>query len=258
MDSIQVDSLKRRRIEEGEEDKVSQRMAIVSARSNTTSNEIQTEQWSQQQHRDFIEAIYEAGLRNASPSVIMEEMTLSHAAITSERVKSHLQKYRNNKDKSKEQFLAEYDNFLQKALTVGVASGLNNNERLTPNALLQMLGHENAIGGDLPALLTYAALHDDGLTTPSLSNPPPTSFPLQLMPTCPPDLSIESIKHGSQEFTNFFSKQDGTKIPFPVLSEDERKSPLGVSIGHVMALFCSVTQQLVAERSSKEEPVTDI
>ena len=52
-------------------------------------------------HRMFVAAIYKAGIKHASPSVIMENMTLSHKAITSERVKSHLQKYRNNEKNRK-------------------------------------------------------------------------------------------------------------------------------------------------------------
>lgn len=220
----------------------------------------QAGEWNEKQHRAFVAAVFEAGLKHASPSVIMEQMTLSMAAITSERVKSHLQKYRNNKEKNKAQFMEEYDTFLSKALTVGTAGGKVNKASgskatfLSPEALLQMLGTEGIIGGDLPALLTYAVMHDDGLSEhvrdasaerSSVTHP----FSIQSVGPNQPHLSIDAIKSGSQEFTSFMSKQEGTKIPFPVLSEEERSSPLGVSIGHVMALFCSLTQQIVAERA---------
>ena len=224
-------------------------------------------EWNEQLHRAFVGAVFETGLKHASPSVIMEQMTLSMASITSERVKSHLQKYRNNKEKNKAQFMEEYDSFLQKALTVGNAGGKLNRPNgggstsfLTPDALVQMLGAESIIGGDLPALLTYAVMHDEGLPEP---HQPPSgssailSYPsLALGTNNPPNLSIDAIRTGSQEFTSYMSKQDGTKIPFPVLSEEERRSPLGVSIGHVMALFCSLTQQIVAERSKRGEDET--
>jgi SHAQKYF class myb-like DNA-binding protein len=221
-------------------------------------------EWNEHLHRSFVAAVFETGLKHASPSVIMEQMTLSMAAITSERVKSHLQKYRNNKEKNKAQFMEEYDGFMQKALTVGTAGGKvsrsnggANTSFLTPEALVRMLGAESIIGGDLPALLTYAVMHDDGLPEPHQSSSQMASsiltYPPQPNGLSPPNLSINAIKSGSQEFTSYMSKQDGTKIPFPVLSEEERRSPLGESICHVMALFCSLTQQIVAERAKQGE-----
>jgi SHAQKYF class myb-like DNA-binding protein len=247
---------RRLREDSGEDEEALKRPAHESNRSvpltDQQSSEDQPQHWNEQLHRAFIQGVFETGLKNASPSVIMEQMTLSHSAITSERVKSHLQKYRNNKDKNKEQFLAEYDNFMQKALTVGAAGGANSMSYLSPDALLKLLGSDNMIGGDLPALLTYSVMHDDGQ---SVVKPLPIYGESdQSQSTSRQHLSIESVRNGSQEFTNYISEQEGTKIPFPVLSEDERNSPLGASIGHVMALFCSITQQLVAERASQELP----
>ncbi|GKY95306.1 hypothetical protein MPSEU_000492400 [Mayamaea pseudoterrestris] len=221
----------------------------------------QSGDWNEHLHRAFVAAVFETGLKHASPSVIMEQMTLSMAAITSERVKSHLQKYRNNKDKNKAQFMDEYDSFLQKALTVGTAGGKVNQSStgdgasfLTPEALVQMLGADSIVGGDLPALLTYAVMYSDGLSerhqAPNEGSLSSSQHQLQGL-SAQPHLPFDAIKTGSQEYTNYMSKQEGTKIPFPVLSEEERNSPLGCSIGHVMALFCSLTQQIVAERAKR-------
>jgi SHAQKYF class myb-like DNA-binding protein len=234
-----MEHAKRRLSEDSGEDGVvlkrpaheSNRSVVPVPLTDQQSSEDQPQHWNEQLHRAFIQGVFETGLKNASPSVIMEQMTLSHSAITSERVKSHLQKYRNNKDKNKEQFLAEYDNFMQKALTVGAAGGANSMSYLSPDALLKLLGSDNMIGGDLPALLTYSVMHDDGQ---SVVKPLPIYGESdQSQSTSRQHLSIESVRNGSQEFTNYISEQEGTKIPFPVLSEDERNSPLGASIGHV-------------------------
>ena len=103
------------------------------------------ELWTEEMHRNFVMAIYDTGVAQSSPSVILENMdqhptdgTAAAAAassLTSERVKSHLQKYRKNKDKSKEEFLKEYDSFLRKAVTVGGASGI-----MPPAAMIEMVG----------------------------------------------------------------------------------------------------------------------
>jgi len=92
---------------------------------NATINNAPTagedEKWSQELHRLFVAAIHDAGLSQSSPSVLMENMTSRPESLTSERVKSHLQKYRKNKEKSRAEFLGDYDSFMRKAMTVGSA-----------------------------------------------------------------------------------------------------------------------------------------
>ena len=68
------------------------------------------------------------------------------ASLTSERVKSHLQKYRKNKEKSKEEFLQDYDSFMRKAVTVGSAGscvgGVNGGAShviMPPAAMMEMV-----------------------------------------------------------------------------------------------------------------------
>jgi len=65
--------------------------------------------WTFEQHREFAVAIFESGLKNCSPSIIMENMRKKPTYITRERTKSHLQKYRQTKERSKRQFLKDYD-----------------------------------------------------------------------------------------------------------------------------------------------------
>jgi len=62
--------------------------------------------WSVALHREFAAAVYEVGMSRSSPSIILQNMQTTDEMITSERVKSHLQKYRRKQPKGKEDFLA--------------------------------------------------------------------------------------------------------------------------------------------------------
>jgi SHAQKYF class myb-like DNA-binding protein len=67
--------------------------------------------WPDELHRDFVAAVFEVGLKHSSPSSIMEHMK-QNPEVTSERVKSHLQKYRLNRQKSRNEFMTSYDRAL--------------------------------------------------------------------------------------------------------------------------------------------------
>jgi SHAQKYF class myb-like DNA-binding protein len=188
--------------------------------------------WTERAHRDFVSAIFDIGLKQASPSVIMENMMQENEAVTSERVKSHLQKYRKNKDKSKAEFLAEYDGWLQKALTLGAAGG-----RLAPaEKVADLMSQETILGGNAPAFLTYMIMAEEDQDDQSGDN----------------SQSADPLTASSQQVSKYLT---GTRIPFPVLTEEERKSPLGASMCHVLALFYSMTHHLANEREFKtDEP----
>jgi SHAQKYF class myb-like DNA-binding protein len=180
--------------------------------------------WTESTHRKFVETIYDIGVTNASPAVILENMTEHHQAVTSERVKSHLQKYRKNRTKSKQEFIDEYNSWIQKALTVGAAGS---SELASPLAIVNMMGTGKMQGGDLAAFLSYSAMFDENCELYGQSD-------------------IPRIR--SSEFTNYVR---GTHVPFPALTEEERKSPLGISISHVISLFYSMTQLLMQERQTR-------
>eukprot|EP00537_Pseudo-nitzschia_pungens_P003280 CAMPEP_0172363250 /NCGR_PEP_ID=MMETSP1060-20121228/6667_1 /TAXON_ID=37318 /ORGANISM="Pseudo-nitzschia pungens, Strain cf. cingulata" /LENGTH=247 /DNA_ID=CAMNT_0013085959 /DNA_START=51 /DNA_END=791 /DNA_ORIENTATION=+ len=79
------------------------------------NNDKKSDEWTEEQHREFVASIFDIGLKNASPAVILENMTQKVESITSERVKSKLQKYRSekNREKSREEFMDEYCQFLE-------------------------------------------------------------------------------------------------------------------------------------------------
>lgn len=199
---------------------------VGDSKRSKTNDDTRMEAWPEATHRLFVETIYDIGVKNASPSVILESMTANHNAVTSERVKSHLQKYRNNRKKSKQEFLAEYDSWMQKALTVGAAS---TNELVSPRTIVSMVGSDGLLGGELAAFLAYTAMFEESCEINGHPQP-------------------AEVRTG--ELPKYLT---GARVPFPILSEEERKSPLGISISHVISLFYSMTTFLMQEREMKKQ-----
>lgn len=79
--------------------------------------------WPEELHRDFVSAIFDVGLKHSSPATILEHMP-PHEQINAERIKSHLQKYRLHRVKSKKEFMSSYEASLQGFKgTASLASG---------------------------------------------------------------------------------------------------------------------------------------
>jgi hypothetical protein len=164
--------------------------------------------WTQETHRCLVDAIYEVGISHASPSVIMEHMTFptitttegengaerrfDSRTVTSERLKSHLQKYRKNRDKSKVEFQAEYDQWVEQALSIvgGISAAARTSLATTPAAVIEMMllqdeasksptsrrlsatsttattrarksESRQLLGGELPAYLTFCVMLEE-------------------------------------------------------------------------------------------------
>jgi hypothetical protein len=159
--------------------------------------------WDDTVQRFFVEALFEIGITQASPSVLMEHMNFSGdrkpafsvadfyeptiaEEVNSERVKSHLQKYRKNAAKSLSEFFLEYDRWMEFAtktssddkvppepkrgevgrpLTLG-PGGL---AHCFPDLCQKMIkdngiGRQNVLrGGDLAAFLSFATMREDKL-----------------------------------------------------------------------------------------------
>jgi hypothetical protein len=179
--------------------------------------------WDDSVHRLFVEALFEIGLDQASPSVLMEHMNLLSGGdninnkkhsfsgtadrrrrseqqqpapmiavdeVNSERVKSHLQKFRKNKAKSLGDFFDEYDRWMELAIVEptaaastgkGYPGGGPRRDAASSAAGLyygdfaeickKMIKDDNVIvnrqnllrGGDLAAFLSFATMRDDKL-----------------------------------------------------------------------------------------------
>jgi SHAQKYF class myb-like DNA-binding protein len=175
--------------------------------------------WPEDLHRDFVSAIFDVGLKHSSPSTILEHMP-KNDQITTERIKSHLQKYRMHRAKSKKEFATCYEHSLTKLK----ASGLN--------------GVKSLSAGEVPAHLVYTAMHDGNSSSPVKSasmDKASTSAPAMNEPSKPaPPAPV---------------RQPSDVLMLPQLTEAEKASPIGASMGYLMGLFFSLKQQLVVQRS---------
>lgn len=220
--------------------------------------------WSEEQHKNFVSSIFEIGLKTASPAIILENMTQRKEMITSDRVKSKLQKYRSkkNKEKSKQEFIRNYCEFLQRVKSIqatartgacighrhlGVVDGVLFDpilSKLLEDINGETPGHRNILsGGDIAGYLAYSVMEDykktkniEGKSIVN-GNTSATVRPINL------------LRKGAKEFVE---NNAGCAIHFPVLTNVEKKSPLGIAMTFIAGLFLTMSQQLTEERKRAE------
>lgn len=159
--------------------------------------------WPDELHRDFVSAVFDVGLKHSSPSSILEQMA-PHEQITTERIKSHLQKYRLHRQKSKKEFMSSYD-----------------------STLVKMKAGEEDLADPLSFNCGEVAAH----------------------------LTVSTITEKEVVGVDPGSLVQGGILQLPQLTEQEKRSPVGASLGYLMGLFFSLKQQLHAQRGIQESAV---
>jgi SHAQKYF class myb-like DNA-binding protein len=178
--------------------------------------------WPDELHRDFVAAVFEVGLKHSSPSAIMEHMK-QNPDVTSERVKSHLQKYRLNRQKSRNEFMTSYDRALD---------GFQNNPHDFDDG-----GDHSFSCGEVAALLTHSIQVEgnEGSQSSKGSNRGAEQPPTQGQSGPSPQDS------------------DGVAtIHLPLLSEEESRSPLGQTFGYLVGMFHTLSMELEMKRRPYE------
>jgi len=173
--------------------------------------------WPDELHRDFVSAIFDVGLKHSSPSTILEHMP-AHEQITSERIKSHLQKYRLHRTKSKKDFMGSYHASLNKFQNDGINRKLSLSE------------------GQVAAHLSYSTTTNAYTTGSKASGKQ--------------EKEVEIISDAKPQ-QQMKQKDQDTELILPDLTEEEKKSPIGTSLGYLMGLFFSLRQQLMAQRATQ-------
>ena len=72
--------------------------------------------WTEELHTGFIAALFDYGVRNATPKTLFDLMQPCDPSMTSDHIKSHLQKYRANSKAGRDMFLEEYKLALEDAV----------------------------------------------------------------------------------------------------------------------------------------------
>ena len=227
--------------------------------------------WNEEQHKNFVSSIFEIGLKNASPAIVLENMTQKNVEtmITSERVKSKLQKYRSNKnkEKSKQEFMTNYDQFLQRIKSIQAATAANGGGRpggtstssdSVLSKLLEDIGSSNSdnnkqllFGGDVAGYLTYSVMKEnkeqsnknciEGQSSTNNNGSSSTSS-AAVLPT-------NVLRKGAREYVDNYA---GCAMQFPILTEIEKKSSLGIAMTFIAGLFLTMSQHLTRERARAE------
>lgn len=182
--------------------------------------------WTEDTHRAFVSAVYHVGMKHASPAIILENMHTRPISITSERVKSHLQKYRLNRNKGKEEFMSGYDNWMTKAITLSNKSESSRNITAQPSFILDMMSSTLPVPGDIAAFLSYSVMMESKKGADSGKT----------------KSKVESQNaEVDDDYVQYFT---GASITFPQLSEEEKLSTLGKGLCYVMALFVNMSEHL--------------
>jgi len=222
--------------------------------------------WNEEQHKHFVSSIFQIGLKNSSPAIILENMTQKAEMITSERVKSKLQKYRSskNKEKSKQEFTKSYCDFLQRIKSIQAATrpgaGFHHHHHRvvdgTPSdpilsKLLEDMGRNrrnpgnknNLLGGDVAGYLTYSVMKENK----QIKNVEGQSSANGNASTAV--LTTNVLRKGAREYVENYA---GCAIQFPILTKIEKKSSLGIAMTFIAGLFLTMSQHLTRERARAE------
>ena len=178
--------------------------------------------WTPEMHRSFVQAIFLLGMNRASPNVITQNMVSHPESLTAERIKSHLQKFRKNKTKSTQEFLAEYDAYVSQRLAERQMGARWN--PVNPTRPL--------VGGEAAAHLSVATIAETNAHFASSAIEEATAYPFMGMSAA------------------------GVQLPYPPLSAVEAASPIGKALHHVMGLMQAMTDQLHAIRQQRQQLAT--
>ncbi len=224
-----------------------------------------TQAWTQEQHSDFVAAIFEIGLKHASPAVILENMNRKVETITSERVKSKLQKYRSskNKEKSKNEFMEQYSDCLQKIQAIEETTNTTAMSDTGADPVLLRFLEQSACknntdpcslflsGGDVAGYLTHCVWKENKLNHASSGSSANVATKAldEASITINSVLPTNVLRKGARDYVDNYA---GCPMQFPVLTETEKKSSLGVAIAFVAGLFLTMSQHLTRERARAE------
>ena len=204
--------------------------------SSNTNSPLQDEK----EHRSIVSAIFNIGLQHSSPLSLFDTMSekCQHQlpeGLNLERIKSKLQKYRNKREQSKEEFMTLYDqtmDYFLRAKTISFSKQMEQGEgeqggkaRKTKNKNHKIVQRqpcmESLNASEIAAFLSFSILKEEGKCTVPLSN------------ECCNDL--ESISPSS--ILNSVNYEGHGALIMPELTEVEKNSPIGRAFDNFMLLF---------------------
>ena len=212
--------------------------------------------WTAAQHRDFVAAIYEAGLHSSSPVVILQNMQPTHETITTERVKSHLQKYRRNRSKAKAKFMAAYDKWMAKAISLTtdlnrpLGSNVEDLHARNPAALSELrelMNPANHSLGETAAYLGFLVMLQEkrrkAVERAGWASLPPVDN----------ETKRNNVPETIAAANNLvlLSHLDYESVSYPQLTREEMDSPLGQGLEYTRQLMSTINSHLDSQRQQQ-------
>jgi SHAQKYF class myb-like DNA-binding protein len=223
-----------------------------SATGDTTTTDASTmllkqpqSSWTSDQHKAFVTAIFEIGMKNCSPSIIMENMRKQPRYITRERTKSHLQKYRQTKERSRNEFLKDYDAFFKSTeqAKIDLVTTQKKSSSSSPapdqdqfNNIDIKNQQQNTTKEPIPKAVLTAAL--DGKKPSKLLGGRAAAL-----------LSYSVLNNFSTDYGPDQLQYKAAKLQeFPIMTEEEKRTSVGSSLLQVKSLLDNMTDALLKSR----------
>lgn len=210
--------------------------------------------WDPTTHRQFVEAIFASGMQESSPSVIIENMKSKDENITSERVKSRLQKFRTNKEKSVSEFMATYDDAMEKfAKFVKAKEGADFSIQDIELYSSELSRSDKLLSGEVAAALTTIDIHCPSPDFAEVAKMNELERALERPPEVPQrrKRALEEIMKNPSEFLTSVGKlgqNSQIAVQFPTLTEEEKRTNTGASIQMVEQLFLRLKNEIIEKR----------
>lgn len=185
--------------------------------------------WPEDLHANFVSAIFDVGLKHASPTFFLEHASekFGDEQINMDDVKPYLQRYRYHQPKSQRDFL---DNFTRRKDNL---VGANDAKSHVP------------LAGATAAYLSYiiALKEKSGSLTVSCENTMKNESSsmnrtIQDLPTIE-EINLSSLVNSRGE------------LILPRLTDEEKRSSVGTTMGYFLGLFLSLKEQISKERETK-------
>jgi hypothetical protein len=244
--------------------------ALNTGKATEVEDDANIKPFTEIEHRALVYAIFNVGLNNSSPRAISDNMSskikATHSALSLEKIKSKLQKYRKSKEINTEKFMKLYDVTLARLLHAYPIEQIS--DAATPSSERQ-----NRSSGEVAAYLTHAILstgnhdhathvtdhdeaeesHETSLETTvdlhsfSVMDQKPKSRQEADAQPFQPDWPQVTPLHITP---NEALPHNERGLEFPALTAQERASPIGVQFEYFLGLFNSLRADVYQSRAA--------
>jgi hypothetical protein len=186
--------------------------------------------------------------------VIIENMKSKDENITSERVKSRLQKFRTNREKSVSEFMATYDDAMEKfAKFVKAKEGADFSIRDIELYNSELSRSDKLLSGEVAAALTTIDIHCPSPDFAEVAKMNELERAIERPPEVPQrKRTLEEIMKNPSEFLTSVGKlgqNSQIAVQFPTLTEEEKRTNIGASIQMVEQLFFTLKNEIIEKRN---------